>query len=218
MRGPSPARDAIPAALPPSAPGLEAARGTDAGRRTAPYLGSPEARPKGIQQWHGGPGGGQARSPPRLRGCPRPRAEPTPAAPWLRPAADGAGQDPVQAEPSAGRARCRQSPVQAGLSAGRAQRRQDPAQAGLSAGRRRRQRGRGGGPAIQTLHRYSVGCEQAWTVTEIPQRLRVLKSVRLSFLPRRHRAALPSPGSGKERGERDPPGPRKRDLRCQRQM
>ena len=59
-----------------------------------------------------GRAGGQARSPPRPRRCPRPRGEPTPASPWLLPAAHRAGQSP-----SAGR-----SSAQAGREGGRRQR------------------------------------------------------------------------------------------------
>lgn len=59
-----------------------------------------------------GRAGGPVQSPPRPRRCPRPQGEPTPAPPWLLPAARRAGQSP-----SAGR-----SSAQAGREGGRRQR------------------------------------------------------------------------------------------------
>lgn len=74
------------------------------------------------------------------------------------------------------------------------------------AGAGRRQRCGGGGSAIQTLHRYAVGCEQAWPAIEIPRRLRVLNSSRLCFLPQMQPRSVPSSGTGT--GDRSAPSSR----------
>lgn len=112
-----------PGTRPQRSPCRDFAKRSVSGTDTAlPYLGSFEASPEEVQQWHDVPGG--PADPPRARG------EPPAAPPWQR----GGG--------GAGGARC-------GRRGGRS-------------GRQRR-------ASIQTLHRYSVGWERAWTRLKFPE-------------------------------------------------